>query len=114
MNNFENREFANSLRKLYRSGGKSKTVFKKVITLLERISKGDQNPFSGFTTINCSKQKIKNLVEYDAYDNYRLLTAVYGKNTIFLFVGTHEDVDKWFKKNSGIIITMNSNGLLKL
>ena len=111
---FDTPEFTNSLRKLYRSGGKSKRVFNKVRTLLERISKGEQNPFSGFNTINCSEQKIKNLLVYDAYDNYRLLTAVYGKNTIFLFVGTHEDVDKWLKKNSGIIITMNSNGLLKL
>ncbi|MCF8057437.1 MAG: hypothetical protein K9K37_12475 [Desulfocapsa sp.] len=46
--------------------------------------------------------RIKNCEKYDLGGGYRLICTRKGKHLFLLFVGTHDDCDRWLENNKGM------------
>lgn len=47
------------------------------------------------------EHRIKNCVKYDMGGGYRLVTVMDGNHLIALFLGSHDETDRWFDRHKG-------------
>ena len=81
------------------TGGQTKKRADKIMALLGRIGYGD--PFEGLPLTNHGESRIPNCVKYNLGDGWRLVTQQTDKACIFVYVGDHEDVDRWLNNHGG-------------
>jgi hypothetical protein len=105
-------DFIHSIRKLYRFGGKYQQAAEKAYQIFGRIRMGDQNPFHGVPLTNRGESRIDNCLKYDLDGHVRLITICTNSVTVLCYIGKHDDADKWIKKNTGLKLSVNSNGQL--
>lgn len=110
MEYIKHRDFVESIRVLRKKGGNFTRAAEKVNALLGRISTGDEDPFKGWKVTRKNENRISKCVKYDLPGASRLITVQNEKACIFLYAGSHEDVDKWLDRNRGSNFKVNDNG----
>jgi hypothetical protein len=96
---FKTKDFDAALSKAFMSGGQQQKKARKVKEVLGSIDQAD--PFAGLPVTNHGETRIANAVKYDLGDGWRLVTAQNGKACTFIFVGDHDDTDKWLDRHKG-------------
>lgn len=96
------RAFANSLRDLKRKGGLYQRAGEQVEAILGRINVGE-DPFHGVGVTNHGETRIRHSVKYDLQGRSRLVTWKSDRICLFLYCGTHDDVDRWLDRNRGLV-----------
>ena len=96
-------KFKKSLNELREKGGSSSLAAKKADDLINRLLlRGrDCSHTIGKLTKN-GELRIKYCKKYDLGNGYRLISLKNGCNLVFLFIGTHDECDRWLERNKGL------------
>ena len=65
------------------------------------IKEEGEKAFNQFSVTNHGESRIKSCVKYDLGQGFRLVTVKRDRIIWMLYVGDHEDTDKWITRNSG-------------
>lgn len=104
------KDFVESLRRLKKKGGQFTKAANKVNALLGEISTGNDDPFKGWKVTHKNEKRIPKCVKYHLTGYSRLVTVQNEKSCIFLFAGSHEDVDDWLNSNRGSQFKADAHG----
>lgn len=90
----------NGLRK---AGGKSSLVAAHAESLIEKLALARDIDLKliGRRTKH-GEARIKKCMKFDLFDGYRLVGIRQGQDIVFLYIGTHDECDRWIKKNTGL------------
>lgn len=91
------------LKVLRQAGKKTALVSEHAEAIMERLAR-EGNPDlkkSGRLT-RYGEARIRNCVKFDLVDGYRLLGIKEDHELVFLYVGAHDDCERWVKNNSGL------------
>src|SRR5262249_12315330 len=77
-------------------------------------SLNDADPFVGLPMTNHGEGRIKNCVKYNLGDGWRLVTTQTDKTCTFLFVGDHEDTERWVNAHKGESIGIKDGHLVRI
>jgi len=94
--------FDTSLARMFRLGGQRKKRAEKVSGILEHLNLAGIGGLKKIPATNHGESRIKHCVKYDLGDGYRIITAQMNKIVWFLFVGDHDECDRWLTKNTGM------------
>lgn len=96
------------IKKLYSSGGNSQKAADKCKTLIYDIknTKDPLKELSKYPTTNHGETRIKHCVKYDLPGFCRLVTIQDNGWLVLLFLGTHDEVDKWINSNKGLSVAI--------
>ncbi|HPE62373.1 MAG TPA: hypothetical protein PLB10_18750 [Thiolinea sp.] len=102
MKYYKHPEFISSLHALHDKGGKYRKSADKVLAILAKMQ--EKSVFAdkiiyGISLTKNGENRIQHCVKYDIGNGCRLVTVKSGSEQILLFSGTHEDTERWFKKN---------------
>lgn len=82
------------------SGAHEKTCALKVKAILGNLAAPD--PFHGIvSTTRNGEKRIPHCVKYELGDGWRLVTSQHFKTCGFLFMGKHDDAERWLDANKG-------------
>lgn len=100
---YHDNQFEKLLENLKRSGGNGALVAKRAEALIEELtlSEGYGAAESCRLTKN-GEARIRNCRKYDLRNGYRLVCIRKGRHLILLYVGTHDDCDRWLEHNRGL------------
>ncbi|MGJ5036710.1 hypothetical protein ACQR13_21610 [Bradyrhizobium sp. HKCCYLRH3059] len=90
---FRTKDFDRSLSSATQAGGRSQKIANKVKAILGGIAYPD--PFTGYPVTNHGETRLPSCVKYDLGDGWRLVTQQTNNACFFLFVGDHEDANRW-------------------
>ncbi|MBI5327322.1 MAG: UvrD-helicase domain-containing protein [Deltaproteobacteria bacterium] len=110
---FCHKSFNRSLHELYQKGGNDRRKVESVDSILGKKSREVSDPFEQHKLTNHGETRIKNCFKYDLKDGYRLITVQQSNCRIFLYVGTHDECERWLEQNRGKRFTMNSRNELQ-
>jgi hypothetical protein len=96
---FKTKDFDQTLAKAFMSGGQQQKKARRVKEVLGSLDQKD--PFIGLPITNNGETRIPNALKYDLGEGWRLVTAQTEKMCTFLFVGDHDDTDKWLDRHKG-------------
>ncbi|MDU8631353.1 UvrD-helicase domain-containing protein [Pseudomonas syringae group sp. 243L2] len=102
----EHKDFRANIQKMVKAGGSSQKAAVLVQAMFGRISFG-QDPFEGLQVTNNGETRIDKCVKYDLAGRARLITVQDEKVVFFLFLGNHEDTDKWLDRHKDIKFSVN-------
>lgn len=68
----------------------------------------EKDPFVGLPVTNNGESRIDNAVKYDLGDGWRLVTQQTQKSCVFVFLGDHEDTEKWLDRHKGFKAAVNN------
>ena len=54
------------------------------------------------------EHRLKDVIKFDLGSGYRLICAVAEDILLLLYIGTHDDCDRWIKRNKRLKIELNS------
>lgn len=91
--------FDRALQKAFLTGAQHRKRHDRVKVVLGSLR--DPDPFITLQVTNHGETRIKNCRKYDLGDGWRLVTAQSEKVCTFLFVGTHEDTERWLEGHEG-------------
>ena len=97
----EHPHFSKSLRKLRDQGGQGKKMAEKVLSVLGGILRYE-DPFSSIRKTHQGENRLKGGIKYALSDSFRLVTQQIGNNCIFVYVGSHDDTEKYLDANRGM------------
>ena len=97
---FTTKEFDRALSKAFLAGGQQQKKALKVKVILGSLR--DDNPFACVSVTDHGESRVSKCVKYDLGDGWRLVTHQNEKLCLFLFIGDHEDVDRWLDRNKGL------------
>lgn len=97
---FQTRDFEKSLQKAMLLGKHEKSCALKVKAILGNLTEHD--PFHGIVRITKhGESRIPHCVKYELGDGWRLVTCQHSKSCGFLFMGKHDDAERWLETNKG-------------
>lgn len=99
---------------LHSRGGKFTRAAGQVTHIINEISRDSEDPFHGIPQTNSGESRIENCVKYDLSGYCRLVTVHEKNKIILLFVGNHEEEEKWLKKNKGTKFAENKLGKVEI
>lgn len=102
----EHKDFRANIQKMVKAGGSSQKAAVLVQAMFGRISMG-LDPFEGLQVTNNGETRIDKCVKYDLAGRARLVTVQEDKVVFFLFLGNHEDTDKWLDRHKDIKFSVN-------
>lgn len=97
---YTTKRFDEALHKAFVGGAQRHKKAVRVKAILGSLK--DPNPFLGISVTNHGETRISNAVKYDLGDGWRLVTQQTNKVCVFLFVGDHEDTEKWLNGQKGL------------
>jgi hypothetical protein len=106
------KSFNRALQKAFLAGGMHRKRHDKVKVVLGSL--GDPDPFITLQLTNHGETRIKNCRKYDLGDGWRLVTAQSDKVCIFLFVGTHDDTERWLDGHEGESFGVKAGRLVRV
>lgn len=111
MEYLEYEDFRTSVQSLYRKGGRFQKAADQVLSMRGRAFDGC-NVDSVFTAplTNHGENRIPHARKYDLTGFARLVTVVNNDICMFLFAGTHDDVDHWLERNTGVDFVAKQQG----
>lgn len=98
------KELNQSIRRLRQYGGPFTRAANKVADLVGDIALGESSHrdyLDTWNTTNHGENRIKNCIKYQLAGACRLVTVRSQGKVILLYVGNHDDVDKWIVRNYG-------------
>ncbi len=107
------KDFMRSLQQTNLLGGQPQKKHQKVRAVLGSLE-GGIDPFQNLPTTNHGERRIANCVKYDLGDGWRLVTQQTDKTCVFLFVGDHEDTDRYIENHKGLEFVVRDGVLTKL
>ncbi|MGB9716609.1 MAG: hypothetical protein ACPL1G_09430 [Thermodesulfovibrionales bacterium] len=122
LNVYRDPKFIENLETLRTQGGKSLAIAKKADRLIKRILTKRVNGFPEVGKLTRKGElRIKHCKKYDLGDGYRLITLEEGNQIIFLYIGSHDQCNRWLERNKGLeykideikdveVITTETNG----
>lgn len=101
MQYFQLRDFEKSLHLAMQRGGAGQKAARKVRAILGSLAEVD--PFVGNVTLtHHGESRIAHCMKYDLGAGWRLVTRQHNRTCGFLYMGSHDDVDRWLKENQGM------------
>jgi hypothetical protein len=101
------RSFDRALHNAFLSGGLPRKKRERVKIVLGSLREPD--PFATVNTTNHGETRISNCVKYDLGSGWRLVTSQTVKTCTFLFVGDHEDAERWLNAHNGEAIALKDS-----
>lgn len=80
-------------------GGPSRRAATRVSAVLGSL--GDENPFAGLKLTNHGETRIAKCLKYDLGDGWRLVTVQDDRTCGFIFLGDHDDVERFLDQQKG-------------
>lgn len=112
---FTHSDIKKQIQKLYAAGGQPQKAADKCKTLLWDLKNSDDplEVIQKYPITNHGETRIKHCVKFDLPGYCRLVTIQDNGWLVLLFLGTHDEVDKWLETNKGltVAITDPENGL---
>lgn len=88
------------LRALQAAGGRAARVAEHAETLIERlVSKGDRTLSEIGRLTRYGEARLRGCIKYDLADGYRLVGMRQGDDLFLVFVGSHDDCNRWIRSN---------------
>lgn len=97
------------IKSLWRRGGQMQKAADKVKEILGSISMGELDVLKKIPVTNHGETRIKNCIKYDLPGFCRLVTVQENNVCAFIFLGTHEECDKWLDNNKGLTLIIDEN-----
>src|SRR5687768_1350207 len=91
-------DFVKSLRRLLQSGGPKQKAAEKVMQIIANVDLGIQHLHK---LTNHGETRIEHCIKYDLPGACRLVTVQNEDVIWFLFVGDHDEVDRWLESHKG-------------
>lgn len=83
-----------------RKGGRRKNlVADRVVTIIDEVKRGQLPPEEVVAFTRNGEGRIRGCRKYDLGAGYRLITLKQGDDLYLLFVGTHDECDRWVENN---------------
>src|SRR4051812_16070112 len=103
MEYLEVKGFRQSLGAL-KAKGMYSTAVEQVWATYGRINADEsyEQIFGALTATHHGETRVANCVKYDLQGRARLVTVTNNGICLFLFAGTHDDVDGWLDRNKGL------------
>lgn len=98
---YPDKDFAPSLKRLRRAGGQKEKIADKVFALLGKAELGEGDPFDRLQTTNHGESRIAHCTKYDLGSGCRLVTVFTNGCRLLLFVGDHEETERWIESHKG-------------
>lgn len=95
---FTTKHFDRALNKA-KLGGPSRKMALKVRAVLGSLA--DDDPFAGLSVTNHGETRIPKCVKYNLGDGWRLVTVKDSRICGFIFMGDHDDVNRFLEQHSG-------------
>jgi hypothetical protein len=102
-------EFFAMLRRMHQIGGRQQKAAEQVRRLIGDVQIGI-DPLHGLRRTKHGESRIEHCVKYDLNDFARLVTIQDQGVCQLLFVGTHEDSDKWLESHKGLKLGRGKDG----
>jgi hypothetical protein len=96
---FTTKAFEKALQLAFLSGGQAQKRSDKARIVLGSLQ--DTDPFASLQVTKHGETRIKNCVKYELGDGWRLVTRQTDKTCTFLFIGDHEDTERWIEDHKG-------------
>jgi hypothetical protein len=112
INYFTTKTFDKALQTAFLSGGQSRKKHDKVKVVLGSLR--DPDPFATLAVTDHGENRIKSCVKYELGDGWRLVTYQSDSACTFLFVGDHEDTDRWLDSHKGEAIGVRDRHLVRV
>jgi hypothetical protein len=101
MQYFQLRDFEKSVQLAFQRGGQGQNAAKKVKAILGNLA--EEDPFHGIVTLTHNgESRIAHCRKYDLGGGWRLVTRQHDRTCGFLFMGSHDDVDRWLDEHRGM------------
>lgn len=95
-------EFNKRLNELCKAGGKGSQIAKRVEQIMLRAARNDPMRHAGFGRLTkYGEARINKCRKLNLGSGYRLIYLADASACILLFVGTHDECDRWLKHNTG-------------
>lgn len=105
------KDFSKSWHRLTHGDAAAKLAFQKVAGALQVWEHGDKTYLQ---VTHHGESRIPHCVKYDLGSAYRLVTVEHEGQRHLLFVGTHDETDRWIDNHVGIKPTVNARGRVTL
>ena len=96
---YQTKDFQRALKTALLQGGKSQKKQARVRQVLGSLDQAD--PFTTLSVTNHGETRLRNCVKYDLGDGWRLVTRQTERTCGFLFIGDHEDTERWLESHRG-------------
>ncbi|NTE04546.1 ATP-dependent helicase [Agrobacterium tumefaciens] len=104
---FVSKDVALQIKDLTSRGGQYQKAAEKVKSIIHDIRENisPTEVFKKLKTTNHGESRIQHVVKYDLSGFCRLITIHHDSSIVLLFVGDHEQSDKWLENNKGLTLT---------
>lgn len=91
------------MKALRKAGGRRTRAAEHAEAIIRKLvtGSGDRPEQIGRTTRH-GEMRIKKCIKYDLTEGFRLIGVIETGEVIFLFIGDHDECDRWLTKNSGL------------
>ncbi len=105
---FTHNDIKKQIQKLFNAGGKYQKAAEKCKALLFDLKESDDvhATLKNYSTTHNGETRIKHCVKYDLPGYCRLVTIQDNGWVILLYLGTHDEVDKWLENNRGLTVAI--------
>jgi hypothetical protein len=109
---FTTKTFDKALQLATLSGGEARRRSDRARIVLGSLA--DPNPFATVQVTNHGETRIDSCVKYDLGGAWRLVTRQADKTCTFLFVGNHDDTNRWIAGHKGENIGVKDRRLIRV
>jgi len=93
-------KFKKRLEEYRREGGVTSFIARKAVNIINKLRCGEKVAYYQIARITRNGElRIKNCIKYDLGNGYRLVSLRQETCLIFIYIGTHEDCDRWLQRN---------------
>lgn len=92
------------LELLRRSGKKAAIAAAKVEKIITRLKTGGVFPDQAGSVTKHGELRIKGIMKYDLGSGYRLITFRHDRGLFLLYVGTHDECNRWIENNRELTV----------
>ena len=89
------------LKALQRGGGNASQAAEHARKIIDQALEGICSPKQIGRLTRYGEARIPNCIKFDLVRGYRLIAAMGRQEISFLFVGSHDECDRWIKNNAG-------------
>lgn len=92
-------QFYKCLQKLHQADGRSAYAAKRAEAIIAALASTSRMPEQVHRLTKFGERRIEGCKKYDLGSGYRLVYVKETDHYVFLFVGTHDDCDRWLTNN---------------